>query len=261
MKKLFLLQLLLFLLFIPAAVSADEMTWQEWLIQGETHFHNGLEQNEENLHQAVRDYKNALEAGAPRDWRIFYNLGNLMYMAGYKGEAALNYQKALYLNPGKEPSRQNWEFITTHDRTSGIGKSPIDSLIYASLYLLGYKASLYGGLFVFFFSWLILITNIFIKRKNLALTAYFLLGISLWNTGLCGIWHYRAEKTGVLTRIEPELRLGDSQAYGLIESEALKEGRIFTLIENRDGWFRIRLEDKTEGWIEETEGKMLLQKM
>jgi hypothetical protein len=60
---------------------------------------------------------------------------------------------------------------------------------------------------------------------------------------------------GVLTRPNVELRTGNGLSFEPAIDEPLSEGVEFGILERRPGWWRIRLPDGTNGWIESKDGE------
>lgn len=60
---------------------------------------------------------------------------------------------------------------------------------------------------------------------------------------------------GVLTRADVELRTGNGLSFEPAIDEPLSEGVEFGILERRPGWWRIRLPDGTNGWIESKDGE------
>ena len=62
---------------------------------------------------------------------------------------------------------------------------------------------------------------------------------------------------GVLTRSDVALRTGNGLSFESAIDEPLSEGVEFGILEQRPGWWRIRLPDGTNGWIESTDGESI----
>lgn len=66
--------------------------------------------NAENYKEAIQLYnKSIAEEGRSSD--IYYNLGNAYFRADRLGQAVLNYERALRLNPANKDARTNLEFV------------------------------------------------------------------------------------------------------------------------------------------------------
>lgn len=85
--------------------------------------------NSEDYKTAVRLYESALETdGATAT--VFYNLGNTWYRLGRPGNAILNYERALKLDPAFTDARTNLEFV----RGTIVDKPEDDSSFLGNLY-------------------------------------------------------------------------------------------------------------------------------
>ena len=59
----------------------------------------------------------------------------------------------------------------------------------------------------------------------------------------------RWRAVAVVTSNEAALRSGNGDAFEVLTTEPLSEGVEFVILEERPGWWRIRLPDDTQGWI------------
>ena len=239
--------------------SEDSEAWKTSLEKAEKYFQEGLDNQTDSFFLALDEYNKAMESGAPRDARIYYNWGNALYMTGFTPKAALQYKRALYLKPGDSKIRENL-LLTRRTQSEAPNNDLLHKVLFAPIFLSGYKEALYTGLFLFSLSWILLTTGLFIRKKT---GVYFLVlfCLSLSILSVCGIWHYKALKTGVILTQDASLRKGDSNAYDLIGNESIPGGAVFQLLEERNGWQFIRLENNQEGWIESTETRMLLDEL
>ena len=254
---------LILLLTVPTVFlfsrSDDSEAWKTSLEKAEEYFQEGLDNQTDSFFLALDEYNKAMESGAPRDARIYYNWGNALYMTGFTPKAALQYNRALYLKPGDSKIRENLSLIRDTNSEEP-GNDLLHRILFAPLFLSGYKEALYTGLFLFSLSWTVLIAGLFIRKKT---GVYFLVlfCLSLSILSVCGIWHYKALNTGVILTQDASLRKGDSNAYDLTTNESIPGGAVFQLLEERNGWQFIRLENNQEGWIESTETGMLLDEL
>ena len=259
MKKILFPLILLLLTSISVFGETTEIIdWRTNLERGDDFFKKGLDGDPGAFIMASREYRTALERGAPRDYRIFYNRANALYLSGFPGEAAAEYRRALFYKPGDEKSRQNLNRVLGETGAAPDEKDSIQTLLFTALYLTGYERALYSGLVLFSLSWLILIFAYFIRRKTLSRLFPVLLLLSIWDLSLCFAWHSSAARKGVITAGQVSMRIGDSYAYESLYSSGLPEGTAFDLLEERAGWIYIRLDDGTEGWIEKNSSRKLL---
>ncbi len=90
-------KLLLFLLFVPAILSAQPQTFME---RGNDYY------QKQQYDKAVQAYNKVLNEGY-ESAELYYNLGNAYYRKGNLGYAILNYERALKLSPGDDDIRHN----------------------------------------------------------------------------------------------------------------------------------------------------------
>ncbi len=231
--------------------------WERSLKEGEKRFQSALENdlNREHLSGALSFYMDALDQDAPERWEIYYNMGNIYSLLEEKGLAVYSYAKAASLHPGKRILIENYQILTGRDREDSSER--IKRFLWGSIYLLGYKTSLFWGILLYIFSWILLAFNRLLRKKVPRLLGIVFLIISLWNTVLCLSWSYGNSRTGVILVEDPRMYRGDSRAYEQLSSINLKEGALFRLLEERAGWSYIKLSDGTAGWIENSGLKML----
>lgn len=260
MKKKLCLIVLTYVVLIPlfSMESEKNNVWKLTLQSAEEHFHAGIEGHHDELMYAVRDYRKAIEQGAPEDFRIFYNLANSLLLTGYRGEAAQMYRKVLYYKPGYTNASLNLSLIEKESPIESENQGIIRVILFGVLYLIGYEPSLYLGLFLFAFSWGLLIIDLFLKKKSLRKLFILLMLLSVWDLSLCLVWNRTTEKSGVVTALQSSLRKGDSKVYEKVHSFNLPGGTPFTLKEERAGWVHVRLSDGSEGWLESPDIKMVL---
>ena len=94
----------------------------------------------------------------------------------------------------------------------------------------------------------------------------------MWTTSaiICGIFllcfltsvalEYKTQANkvcGVITAKEVVARQGDGVNYPSSFKEPLHEGTEFDLLENRPGWFHIKLSDDSDGWIPDNSAELI----
>ncbi|OQY34697.1 MAG: hypothetical protein B6241_03925 [Spirochaetaceae bacterium 4572_59] len=233
--------------------------WNLTLQSAEDHFHAGIDGQKDELLYALKDYQKAMDQGAPEDYRIFYNWANTLMLAGYRGEAALMYRKVLYYKPANSNASLNLSLIEKDNPIEAENQGYIRIILFGILYLIGYEPSLYLGLFLFVFVWFLLILDLFLKKKSLHKLFVLLLILSLWDLSLCLVWNRTTAKSAVLVTEQSSLRRGDSHAYEAVHSFDLPAGTSLRFLEERGDWIRVRLRDGSEGWLERSDTKMVLE--
>lgn len=129
--------------------------------------------NAENYNLAISLYKQSIkDEGKSSD--IYYNLGNACYRADKLGDAVINYERALRLNPTNNDARENLDFVK-----SRIQDKPEDD----TAFLVALHQSVVKGMtantwaWVAFFVFVLLMAAvalyIFATRVNLRKTGFF----------------------------------------------------------------------------------------
>ena len=261
MKKILCLIILSCVSFIPLFSAGAEKgdSWRPLLQSAEMHFRQGIEGDQNELMYALQDYQGAMKEGAPEDYRIFYNWANTLLLTGSRGRAASLYRKVLFFKPGHSNAAKNLNLIEKDNPIETENQGVVKVVLFGILYLIGYEPSLYLGLFLFVLSWGILISDLFLKKKRMITLFAVLLSLSLWDLSLCLVWNQSAAQSGVVITEQTVLKKGDSRAYESVHSFGLPAGTPFKLLEEREGWILVRLMDSSEGWIERTDIKMVLE--
>lgn len=240
------------------ALPLGAASWEESLDRAESSFREGLAGEADAFVYAVREYHRALERGAPEDSRIYYNMGNALFLGGFPGEAVLSYRRALFYKPGDALIRENWERVAGETGAAVQEPGPFRVILFGGIFALGFKGARYGGLGLFALAWLTASAGLVFKRPRLFRPALILLLLSLWNAGLCRLWTYSGARQGVVLEEETFLRRGDSRGYERVREDPLPPGSAFRLLEEREGWLRVRLDDGGEtGWLEEARTERL----
>jgi tetratricopeptide (TPR) repeat protein len=233
MKSRFVVGLLLFLLGTIA--KADVLS------DARARFQDG------EYDQSARLFEQSLEKSPPSA-AVFFELGRALAKTGQEARAALNFRRALILDPRFEPARaalqeanvalgippqkQTW-------KTQVAGRVSLDSLTLAGTILLWAGAFL--GLAAFF-------PPAFRRRRLLAGAIFLLLGISL----LAGVW-----------LCDPRIALGNTAVVltnggtPLLSSPAdqsekiasMPQGSLVEVLSQRGRWFYGQLPGGAKGWF------------
>lgn len=204
--------------------------------------------------EAANLYQEAAERGAVNAY-VYYNQGNSWYMGGEHFLALLSYLKAESLRPGDGDIKKSLSFIR-----SLVGEELEDSsqgefirvlffwhydlsLRLRAVLLLLFNLLFWGG-------WMLRL--VLEKNKPFWKGALIITGAMAFMVGVSLFLGVRQEKThpaGVILQ-ETSARKGDGPSFEEAFNRPLSGGTEFTLEETRGGWYRIRLKDGSEGWIE-----------
>ena len=185
------------------------------------------------------------------------DLGSAYYRAGRLGQAILSYERALRLAPDDDDARFDLEVAREtvavrfgEDTVLGAGSEPLWSRVVT--WLPGPTLSwLFLVLDVAFFA--VLITVRFLSngflRTGLAVGNVFV-GVA---GALCGLLLagqiYTTEHGGQSIVIADEVVMRDGPSAARREGPRLHAGHRLVMLGEKDGWVRVRLANRVEGWI------------
>lgn len=213
-----------------------------------------LDQAERLYEKAILNFEKIIDQGQVENAMLYYNLANSYFLTGRLGKAILNYRKATKIDDSDENIRKNLAFA----RSKRIDKIPVktEKRVLQTLFFWHYD---------FYLKTKLLLTCIFFGIICICTTAAIWFGRSTtWTISavICGILmlcfltsvalehKMQASKVyGVITAKEVIARQGDGENYTPSFKEPLHEGTEFDLLENRPGWFHIKLSDDSDGWI------------
>ena len=217
---------------------------------------------ERNYEQAILHFERIIDEGQVENVKLYYNLANAYFLRGRLGKAILNYRRAENLDDSDENVQKNLSFA----RSKRIDKITIktEKRVLQTLFFWHYDFSIKTKF---------LLTCIFFGIVCLCITALIWFGRSpFWTVPLiisCILTlsfllsvtvEYRAavnKISGVITDKEVVARQGDGTNYAQSFKEPLHEGTEFDLLEQRPGWFHIKLSDESDSWIPETAAEII----
>jgi hypothetical protein len=246
---------------IQAADPADSLTDQQkqrLLFEAQEAYDKAVEQRRTEperanalFREAAARYRQVVDAGVVNGW-LYYNLGNAYVQAGEIGEAILSYRRAERLIPGDPRLESNLEYARSlrRDRIAPSGeRALVDALV-------GWHRglSLYTRFVVFIIGWLAFWGALAMRRyrPSTALRPIVWISPVIWlvfGASLAVDFFVPPDPAGVLIENDVVVRKGDGRGFEPKFEEPLGEGVEFTLMEQRDEWYRVRLPNDQTGWI------------
>jgi len=204
--------------------------------------------------KAILNFEKIIDQGQVENSKLYYNLANAYFLHGQFGKAILNYRKAAKIDNSDENIQKNLAFA----RSKRIDQIAVkaERRVLQALFFWHYDFPLKTKF---------MLACIFFGIVCVCTTAAIWFGINTaWTVPaiICGVLilcflvsvalDYKtlsSKVCGVITAKEVTARQGDGENYTPSFKEPLHEGTEFDLLENRPGWFHIKLSDDSDGWI------------
>jgi len=199
--------------------------------------------------------------------KLFYNIGNIYFQLEDIGKSILYYRKAALLIPGDKNLKENLNTARKKrvDKISEQESSRFMETIFFFHYNL--SSSFKSILFVISLGIVWISLSLFLLRKkfppswghNFIISTVIFSIISLIFLGslLIDTIEIHKHPGGVITTNEVIARKGDGEAYAPSFKAPLHSGLEFSLIRERQGWYYIKLPDKTKTWIPEESAELV----
>ncbi|MEO8615677.1 MAG: hypothetical protein ABI600_11095 [Luteolibacter sp.] len=182
-----------------------------------------------------------------------YNIGNACYRSAAPGYAALYYRRALARDPSHEESRQNLRFIERKYGAITIQR-PDFQYVVAKLPLTGWKAMVWGGLWLCALALLVFPATRSGARVRIAAVGALVLGPMIASVGILG-WRYfpndaefaSLENQAVI--ISEKAVLHADAARTSPEVIDAPPGSLCEIIRESGDWTYVAFATKTRGWV------------
>lgn len=205
---------------------------------------------EGNYQKAIGEYE-AILAGQRESGPVYYNLGNAYFKDGKLGYALLNYQRSRQLIPRDSDLNFNFNFAQSlikknneENKTSflntliqgHINFYTIDEMVLFITVLTALGGMLH--LFAKFLKW-----N---SGLNKALRGGILILILVQTSGL---YLKFSEMSNLAIIVQPSVAKFEPNESGTVHFE-LSEGMTIKIVNEKDGWLKIKRDDGRLGWVE-----------
>ena len=194
--------------------------------------------------EAKAGYEKLVESHA---WsaNIFYNLGNAAFRAGAPGEAILQYERALTLDPAHPEARANLALVRSKTGAVQWPRSWRDEMFpshRADWYTIG--GAVAGWLAVFLFA------GIFVARRAETGGLWFCATAALVLAAYCGaaLFHSRNEAArAIITSKSAEVHLAPAESSA--QESPIPAGSEVRILSERGDWTYCALPSNGRGWI------------
>jgi len=206
--------------------------------------------------KAILLYERIIREGGVQNAGLYYNLANARLLTDDLGRAILNYRRAERLDGSDLNVKKNLAFARSR-RVDQV-QTGAQTRVLETLFFWHYDLSLRTKLLLacLAFASLCIVSTVMIwrGRGTAGLTAAALSGVlvvGLLTSILIENHKQSAMHFGVITAAEIVARQGDGPNYPPSFKDPLHAGTEFELLEQRPGWFYIRLSDGAEAWVPE----------
>lgn len=238
--------LILFTFFFIVTINSQPV--EQLMQEGNQYYIN------EQWQDAVESYNKILNQGY-QSASLFHNLGNAHFKLGNLGEAILNYERALKLEPRDEDIRFNLRLANART-IDNIKEVPQIFLVeWWNGFISVFTVS--GWAFIFLLIYLIMLAfiGIYFLSQNINLQRFSIYGgiaslILLFITLLIFISAYEREAStnyGIILVNSVNVKV--SPTYESSDSFIIHEGLKFEIQDQLDDWVRIKLADGKVGWL------------
>lgn len=215
-----------------------------------------------NYEKATQLYQKIVDSGL-ESCDLYYNLGNAYFKQDSLANAIFYYEKALLISPNDKDIQNNLAFAKskTIDAIEELPKVGFNKLMHEFTGLFHYNT---WGKFAIIWSFImvLLFAGYYFSEKSLQKRIFFIamfIAPFMMLTTLFAAWFekylYESENPAII--FESILSVKNEPRSKAIEAFQLHEGTKVYIVEELDGWYRIQLQDETEGWIPEGSVRMI----
>jgi tetratricopeptide (TPR) repeat protein len=202
--------------------------------------------SEERFQEAVDGYQNLVKSG---QWsaNLFYDLGNAWFRLGNFGEAILNYERALALDPHHPEASANLALVRDEARALELKRNGLDRYIeagtstqYSIAASIAFWVALFGGARL-----------LFSRRRSAAVVSLIILSAVVFAGAAFALYSLESGSKGkdlaIVTgkKIEARLATADNASSVL----ALPPGSEIRVLSQRGDWLYAALPNDLRGWI------------
>lgn len=211
---------------------------------------------------AIQGYQKIVKSGL-ESCDLYYNLGNAYFKKDSLAHAIYFYEKALLISPNDKDIQNNLAFAKskTIDAIVELPKVGFNKLMHEFTGSFHYNtwgkfAIVWCFVFVLLFAGYYFSERSF--QKRIFFIGMFVVPFMILTT-LFAAWFekylYESENPAII--FESILSVKNEPRSKAIEAFQLHEGTKVYIVEELDGWYRIQLQDESEGWIPEESVRMI----
>jgi len=216
-----------------------------------------------NLYEkAILNYEKIISDAGIKNSKLYYNLGNAYFLKDDIGRAILNYRRAERLDKADTNIQKNLAFA----RSRRIDKVEIKTKkrILETLFFWHYDFPIKTKFLVTCICFAVVCISATLmlwrgKSAGLVTTAVIcgILTVSFLASVIVETQFHANTICGVITADQVVARQGDGPNYPESFKDPLHAGTEFDLLEQRPGWFHVRLSDDSDAWIPENVAELI----
>ena len=199
-----------------------------------------------HFREAITDYESLVRSG---EWsaNVFYDLGNAWFRTGGFGEAILNYERALALDPRHPEAEANLRIARDEARALEFRKDATErALAFATLTQYSIAAAIAFWLSMFFATRLV-----FARQRPGGLTGLLIISMAIFAGSVFALYSVENGDSGkalaIVTGQNVEARLATADNANSVL--ALPPGSEVKILSTRGDWVYAALPNDQRGWI------------
>ncbi len=200
--------------------------------------------------EAQKIYENMLQK-QPKNFELYYNLGNCYFKTGNTGLAILSYEKALQIKANDEDTKHNLVFLQTQlvDKFDAVPSADLSTLFQKINALINYNLIGIIGLLLLILSGIL----IFLKKRKQQKVNFSESWLLMLLSAFLFLWAFvqqkniEPNKNAIILAYESKIVSAPNNNAVLIFK--LHEGTKLKIIESQAEWLNIKAPDGTVGWI------------
>ena len=210
--------------------------------------------SEGHFQEAVDGYQNLVNAGQ-RNANLFYNLGNAWFRLRNFGEAILNYERALALDPHHPEAAANLALVRDEARALELQRGRLDRYVEAG-------TSTQYSMAASIAFWIVVLGAArlyFSRRRSAALISLIVLSIVVLAGAVFALYSLETGRKGralaIVTGKKIEARLATADNANSVL--ALPPGSEIKVLSQRGDWLYAALPNDLRGWIPATGAQLV----
>jgi len=195
-----------------------------------------------NFSAAKQAYE-SLERTGNRSAALYYNLGNTEFRLNHSGEAVLNYERALALEPADPEARANLAFVREKTGAKTAARTWLDHL-FPPFSLNQYALVSVSAGWVFLFC----MAALLFKRKTGTLWFAAIPALMVFAYSGGGVWYYDNDRNLAIVTTE-HTKAQFAPADNSPVADTLPVGSRVRILRDRGAWIHCQLPNGTLAWI------------